>query len=56
MHVFLAEGLEEGEPQSEDDEDIELVRWPAAELEGRLGELDDLKTVAGLLLYLRELP
>ena len=54
MHVFVAAGVEEGEQQLEDDESIELVRIPVAEIASRLGELEDAKTLAGLLLYLRE--
>ena len=54
MHLFLAEELDEGEPETEDDEDIELLRWTPAEVEARLGELEDAKTLAGLLLYLQE--
>ena len=54
MHVFVAEGVDEGEQQLEDDESIELVRIPATEIASRLGELEDAKTLAGLLLYLRE--
>jgi ADP-ribose pyrophosphatase len=52
MHLFLAEDLEQAEQNLDDDEDVELVRWPVAELESKLGELEDLKTVAALLLYL----
>jgi len=54
MHVFVAEDVEEGEQQLEDDESIELVRIPATQIASRLGELEDAKTLAGLLLYLRE--
>jgi ADP-ribose pyrophosphatase len=54
MHLFLAEELEEGEPETEDDEEIELVRWTRDEVERRIAGLEDAKTVAGLLLYLRE--
>ena len=53
MHLFVAEDLEEGEQDLDDDEDVELVRWPLEELESRLEELEDLKTAAALLLYLR---
>jgi ADP-ribose pyrophosphatase len=53
MHLFLAEGVEEGEPAQDEDEQIELVRWPVAEIGQRLGELEDGKTLAGLALYLR---
>jgi ADP-ribose pyrophosphatase len=54
MHVFFAEGVEEGAQQLEDDEAIELVRIPLADLPALLGALEDAKTLAGLLLYLRK--
>ena len=53
MHVFVAEGVEEGDAAQEDDEQIELVRIAVREAEARIGELEDAKTIAGLLLYLR---
>jgi ADP-ribose pyrophosphatase len=53
MHVFFAERVEEGEQRLEDDESIELVRIPVATLPSRLAELEDAKTLTGLLLYLR---
>ncbi len=53
MHVFAAEGVNEGEPELEADEQIELVRIPLTDVEARIGELQDAKTIAGLLLYLR---
>ena len=53
MHVFFAERVDEGRQRLEDDESIELVRIPVAELPSRLGELEDAKSLAGLLLYLR---
>jgi ADP-ribose pyrophosphatase len=54
MHVFVAEGVEPGEASPADDEDLELVFWPVDEVAASLGELEDAKTIAGLLLYLRE--
>jgi ADP-ribose pyrophosphatase len=54
MHLFLARNLERGDATPDDDEDVELVRWPAAEIECHLGEIEDAKTLVGLLLYLRE--
>ena len=54
MTLFVAEGVEPGEASPEADEELELVRWPAAEIEQRLGEVEDAKTIAGLLLYLRD--
>jgi len=53
MHVFFAEGLQEGEARQEDDEEIELVRIGVTELPSRVAGLEDAKTQAGLLLYLR---
>jgi ADP-ribose pyrophosphatase len=53
MHVFAAEGVEGGEASPADDEELELVRWPVSEIEQRLLEIEDAKTLAGLLLYLR---
>ena len=53
MDVFLAEGVERGDASPEDDEELEVVRWPIAEIESRLAEIEDAKTLAGLLLYLR---
>jgi ADP-ribose pyrophosphatase len=53
MHVFVAEDVDEGEASQEQDEEIELVRLPVSELEARVDELEDAKTIAGLLLYLR---
>ena len=53
MHVFAAEGVERGEASPAPDEELELVRWPVAEVGERLHEIEDAKTLAGLLLYLR---
>jgi len=52
MHVFVAEGVERGEASPAADEELELVRWPVAEIGRRLHEIEDAKTLAGLLLYL----
>ena len=51
--VFVADGLEEGEPEPDEDEELEIVRWTLAEVEERLHELEDATTLIGLLLYLR---
>jgi len=53
MHVFAAEGVERGEAAPAEDEDLEVVRWPVAEVGELLDEIEDAKTFAGLLLYLR---
>lgn len=52
--VFVAVDLEEGEPDPDEAEELEVERWSLAELEARLHELDDATTMIGLLLYLRE--
>jgi ADP-ribose pyrophosphatase len=52
MTLFFAERVEPGEASPEEDESFELVRWPVAEIESRLGEIEDAKTLVGLLLYL----
>jgi ADP-ribose pyrophosphatase len=51
MHLYFAEGVVRGEQRTEPDEAIELVRWPVVEIVARLGEVQDAKTVAGLLFY-----
>jgi ADP-ribose pyrophosphatase len=53
MHLYLAEGVEPGEADPDDDEEVAIVRWTTEELPQRLGEIEDVKTLAGLLLYLR---
>jgi ADP-ribose pyrophosphatase len=55
MHLFLAEGVEPGEAAPMPDEDVELVRWPVSSVSERLGEIEDAKTLAGLLLLLKSL-
>lgn len=56
VHVYIAEGVVESEdpPEPEPQEDLEIVRFPVAELEDRLDEIEDAKTLVGVLLYLRE--
>lgn len=55
MTIFIATGVEAtGEQDLDEGEDVRVVRWPVAEIAHRLGEIEDLKTLAGLLLYLRE--
>jgi ADP-ribose diphosphatase len=54
MHLFAAEDVVRGEPEPAEDEELELVRWPLAEVEDHLGEIEDAKTLVGLLLYLHD--
>ena len=53
VHLFHAEGLEEGDANPTGGEEIELVRLPVTGIDERLGEIEDAKTLAGLLLLLR---
>lgn len=56
VHLFLAEGLSpaEGEHDSGEDERIEIVRWPLADLDGAREATSDAKTLIGLLLLERQ--
>jgi ADP-ribose diphosphatase len=56
MHLFAAEDVERGDASPEEDEDLELVRWRVTEVRDRLHEIEDAKTLAGLLLYLGRRP
>jgi ADP-ribose pyrophosphatase len=53
MHLFLATDLEQGDASPEGSEDIELVRVPLAEVPDLVEELEDAKTLLGLLFLLR---
>jgi 8-oxo-dGTP pyrophosphatase MutT (NUDIX family) len=55
VHLFLAEDLAgaEGEHDSGEDERIEIIRWPLADLDGAIAEVSDSKTLIGLLLLER---
>lgn len=56
MHVFAAVGVGRGKASPAADEELELVRWRVDEIGDRLDEIEDAKTLVGLLLYLRTLP
>jgi 8-oxo-dGTP pyrophosphatase MutT (NUDIX family) len=51
MTLFVATGLEEGDDDPDEGEDVRIVRRPVTEIPRLLGEIEDLKTLAGLLLY-----
>jgi hypothetical protein len=55
MWLFFAEGVEPSATHTppDDDEELELVRVPLGEVAALLPRIADLKSVAGLLLYLR---
>ena len=54
LTLFLADGVDEGDASPAGDEDVTLERWSLSQIGDRLGELEDAKTLAGLLLLLRE--
>jgi ADP-ribose pyrophosphatase len=51
MTIFIATGLDEGETDPDEGEDVKIVRRPVSELRQLIAETEDLKTLAGLLLY-----
>lgn len=55
MHLYLATGLSPGKLAAEADESIELVRIPLRKVPELIasGEVCDAKTIAGLLMALR---
>jgi ADP-ribose pyrophosphatase len=48
-HLFLARDLFERSADSEEDERIEIVRLPIADLDATIPDLKDAKTLIGLL-------
>jgi ADP-ribose pyrophosphatase len=52
MHLYLAEDVQAGHADPDEDEEVEIVHWHVDELATRLGEVEDAKTLAGLLLVL----
>jgi 8-oxo-dGTP pyrophosphatase MutT (NUDIX family) len=52
IHLFVAEDLEPAHADADPGESIELERWPLAAVPGRLGEVEDAKTLAGLLFLI----
>jgi ADP-ribose pyrophosphatase len=53
VRVYFADGVEATGRAPQDDEEIELVTIPVAEVEALIPQIEDAKTLAGLLLYLR---
>jgi 8-oxo-dGTP pyrophosphatase MutT (NUDIX family) len=55
VHLFLAEDLRdaEGDHDPGEDERIEIVRWPLDDLDTLIDQVDDSKTLLGLLLFQR---
>lgn len=53
VHVYLATGLSDAQADSGENERIEIVRRPLAELDALIGELRDAKTLIGLMALQR---
>ena len=53
MYVYLASGLDDGEPEPDDDEQLEVVRVPRSDVPALIESVEDAKTLVGLLLLLR---
>ena len=49
VHLFLATGLSDASAHAEENERIEVVRWPLADLDGAIAATRDAKTLIGLL-------
>jgi ADP-ribose pyrophosphatase len=54
MHLFFVHDVDPGDANPAEDEQLELVRWPATEIASHLHELEDAKTLVGLLLFLHD--
>jgi 8-oxo-dGTP pyrophosphatase MutT (NUDIX family) len=56
LWVFLASGLSNaaGGPAPEDDEHIEIVPWPLADLDAAITQVQDAKTLIGLMWLARQ--
>ncbi|HEV2973979.1 MAG TPA: NUDIX hydrolase [Solirubrobacteraceae bacterium] len=55
VHLYRATDLYEAHASSEENERIELVRWPLAHLDEAIAECRDAKTLIGLLWLARRL-
>jgi 8-oxo-dGTP pyrophosphatase MutT (NUDIX family) len=49
VHLFHATGLSRAQRESDENERIEIVRWPLADLDGAIAAARDAKTLVGLL-------
>ncbi|HEY4896266.1 MAG TPA: NUDIX hydrolase [Solirubrobacteraceae bacterium] len=55
VHLFAARGLYEASAESEENERIEIVRWPLDELDAAIDGTPDAKTLIGLQWLARRL-
>ena len=53
IHLFIATGLKQGGASPEETEEIELVRVPLDHIPSLLEEIEDAKTLVGLLFLVR---
>ena len=51
--VLIEAAAGDGSSFPDEDEVVEIERWSVDDVESRLGEIEDAKTLVGLLLYLR---
>ena len=55
VYVYLATGLRDvKQPETDEDERIEIVSWPIGDLDGLIDEVEDGKTLVGLLEFRRK--
>jgi 8-oxo-dGTP pyrophosphatase MutT (NUDIX family) len=52
--IYLAAGLSDASGDAEEEERIEVVRWPLDDLDAAISECEDAKSLIGLMLF-REL-
>jgi 8-oxo-dGTP pyrophosphatase MutT (NUDIX family) len=50
VELFLATGLSDASAEADEDERIEIVRWPLARLDEAIAECRDSKSLIGLLM------
>jgi 8-oxo-dGTP pyrophosphatase MutT (NUDIX family) len=50
VHIYLATGLSDAEAEADEEERIEVVRWPLERLDEAIARSTDSKTLIGLLL------
>jgi len=48
VHVYHATGLSDAQAETDENERIEIVRWPLEDLDGALAATRDAKTIIGL--------
>jgi ADP-ribose pyrophosphatase len=50
VEIYLASGLSDKHAEADENERIEIVRWPLADLDGAIAECRDSKSLVGLLI------